>query len=260
MNKSRIIPLFDQDQRKDVEFPASRREVTPNVVRQIDTSANEEGMITYSQLNQANADVIIRQQVDYFESIGQAFEWKLYDYDQPSDLKERLASHGFIVGEAEAVLVLDLQTAPQILWQPVHQQVLRLTDPQKIADIETIEEQVWNEDFSSLGEYLRGSLRQVPEQMSVYVAYMNGQPASAAWIYFQKHSRFASLWGGSTVSAFRKQGLYTALLAVRAQEARARLVRYLTVDASVMSRPILEKFGFELLAWTYPCKWKRKSQ
>jgi len=88
---------------------------------------------------------------------------------------------------------------------------------------------------------------------------VNGQPASAAWTYFPKHSQFASLWGGSTVSGFRKQGLYTSLLAVRAQEARDRGVRFLTVDASDMSRPILEKFSFERIAYSYPCKWEAKS-
>jgi predicted acetyltransferase len=96
--------------------------------------------------------------------------------------------------------------------------------------------------------------------MSVYVAYVNQQPASAAWVYFPKQSQFASLWGGSTISGFRKQGFYTSLLAVRAQEAKARKRRYLTVDASPMSRPILEKFGFEMIAYSYPCKWKVKSR
>ena len=95
--------------------------------------------------------------------------------------------------------------------------------------------------------------------MSVYVAYIDDQPASAAWTYFPKHSQFASLWGGSTLQNFRKLGLYTGLLAVRAQEAKARQVRYLTVDASEMSRPILEKYGFEMITYSYPCKWKRKS-
>jgi arginase len=38
MNKSQMIALHDQDQRKDVEYPDLRREVMPNVVRHIDTS------------------------------------------------------------------------------------------------------------------------------------------------------------------------------------------------------------------------------
>jgi hypothetical protein len=259
MNKSELIALYDQDQRKEVEFPETRREVTPNVVRHVDTSGNGEGIITYSELNETNADEVIREQVSYFERIGQNFEWKLYDYDGPPELKERLAACGFVVEEEEAIMVLDLDDAPEIMWQPVQHKIQRIMDPEKLADVLSVEGQVWDKDFSWLGHFLGAALRRYPEQMSVYVGYVDGQPASAAWSFFPKHSQFASLWGGSTVSPFRKQGLYTALLAVRAQEAKARQVRFLTVDASPMSRPILEKFGFDRIAYSYPCKWKRKA-
>jgi GNAT superfamily N-acetyltransferase len=228
------------------------------VVRHVDISGTGEGMITYSRLSEENVEEAIREQVRYFESLGQDFEWKLYDYDGPPDIKERLAAHGFTVEEEEAIMALDLDLALDVLWQPVRHDVRRITDPEKLADVISIEGQVWNEDFSSLGQFLRESLRSYPDQMSVYIAYVDAQPASAAWVYFPKHSQFASLWGGSTVSGFRKRGLYTALLAVRAQEARSRGVRYLTVDASPMSRPILEKFGFERIAYSYPCKWEHK--
>jgi hypothetical protein len=260
MNKSQMILLYDQDQRIDIEYPSVRREVTPNVVRYIDTSGTGGGAVVYSQLNETNVDDVIREQVSFFESIGQDFEWKVYDYDQPPDLKERLESYGFIAEEAEAIMVLDLEEAPELLWQPVSTDVQRITDPEKLSDVLAIQEQVWGEDFSSLGHYLREALCNYPEQMSVYVAYIDERPASAAWIYFPKNSQFASLWGGATLSGFRKRGLYTALLAVRAQEAKARQVRYLTVDASPMSRPILEKFGFEMIAYSYPCKWRLKSR
>ena len=260
MNKSEIIALYDQDQRKDVKDPNMRREVIPPVIRYINTSSRMEGVVLYSQLTEANVDDVVREQVSYFESIGQDFEWKVYDYDQPSDLKERLASHGFIIEEAEAIMVLDLEETSQILWQPVSPNVQRITNPDNLADVLTIHEQVWVEDASSLVQYLLQTLINYPEQMSVYVAYVNQQPASAAWVYFPKQSQFASLWGGSTISGFRKQGFYTSLLAVRAQEAKARKRRYLTVDASPMSRPILEKFGFEMIAYSYPCKWKVKSR
>ena len=259
MNKSQIVTLYDQDQRIDVEYPDTRREVTPHVVRHIDTSGVGEGFISYSQLNDVNADDVIREQVNYFESIGQDFEWKLYDYDQPSDLKDRLETHGFIIEEAEAIMVLDLEDAPEIFWQPVLHTVQQITDPKNLVDVQSVEQQVWDEDYSYLLEFLGNALSNYPDQMSVFVAYINEQPASAAWIYFPNHSQFASLWGGSTVSTFRKQGLYTALLAVRAQEAKSRQIKFLTVDASPMSRPILEKIGFEMIAYSYPCKWKRKS-
>ena len=259
MNKSQIRALYDQDQRINAEYPNIRREITANVVRHINTPEMGEGFISYSQLNEANADVVIREQVNYFESIGQNFEWKLYDYDPPSDLKERLKSHGFMIEEAEAIMVLDLKDAPEILWQPILPDVQKIIDPKNLVDVQSVEQQVWDEDYSFVRQFLEDALRNYPEQMSVYVAYNNEQPVSAAWVYFPKHSQFASLWGGSTVSGFRKQGFYTALLAVRAQEAKSRQVKFLTVDASPMSRPIWEKQGFEMIASSYPCKWKPRS-
>jgi ribosomal protein S18 acetylase RimI-like enzyme len=260
MEKSQMISLYNQDQRKEVEYPDLRREITPHVVRHIDTSDFGEGIISYSQLNEANADDAIREQIRYFEGIRQDFEWKLYDYDHPPDLKERLMSHGFSIEDAEAVMVLDLEAAPEILWRPIRHNVQKITDPEKLVDVQTIEQQVWNEDASWVLHLLGEPLDKYPEQMSVYVGYIDDQPASAAWIFFSQHSQFASLWGGATIGEFRKRGLFTALLAVRAQEAKARQVRFLTVDAMPMSRPILEKLGFETIAYSYPCKWKLPSQ
>lgn len=260
MNKSQILAIYDQDQRMRLEYPNTQREVMSNIVRHINASEGEEGFISYSQLNETNADDVIREQVSYFEGIGQDFEWKLYDHDQPSDLKERLKAHGFIIEEAEAIMVLDLESAAEILWQPIPPNVQQIVDPRRLVDVQSVEQQVWDEDYSYTIEFLRYALRNYPEQMSVYITYINERPVSAAWIYFPNHSRFASLWGGSTVSAFRKQGLYTALLAIRAQEAKSRQVNFLTVDASPMSRPILERMGFEMIATSYPCKWKRKSK
>jgi GNAT superfamily N-acetyltransferase len=232
-----------------------RREVTPTVVRHTATADGGEGVIIYSQLTEANVVVEIRRQAAYFQRIGQEFEWKVYDYDRPADLKERLAFHGFSVAEAEALMVLDLDMAPEILWRPVDHDVQRIVSPEGLNDVQLVESAAWDEDASWVDDYLGGTLRDHPELMSVYVAYLDGQPASAGWTYYPKGSQFASLWGGATISQFRRQGLYTAILAARAQEARARGVRFLTVDASPMSRPILEKFGFEFIAYSYACKW-----
>ncbi len=55
---------------------------------------------------------------------------------------------------------------------------------------------------------------------------------------------FASMWGGSTVPEQRGLGMYRALVARRADEARRRGFRFLTTDARETSRPILERVGF----------------
>lgn len=206
MNKTLITALYDQDQRKEVEYPGARREVTPHVVRHVDLSGRGEGAVIYTQLDETNVEGVIPEQVAYFESLGQDFEWKLYDYDQPPGLRARLEVHGFIVEEAEAIMVLDLEEASETLWQPVLHDVRRIRSLDQLADVLAVEQQVWGEDISGLGQYLAEALSKFPDQMSIYVAYVDGQPASAAWIYFPNHSQFASLWGGSTISRFRKRG------------------------------------------------------
>ena len=256
MNRSQIIALYDQDQRIAVEYPDTRREVTPHVVRHVNTSNTGEGSILFSRLDETNVDDVIREQIAYFQGIGQDFEWKLYDYDRPSGLLERLVAVGFEVEEAEAIMVLDLEMTPAVLLQPVRHTVVPVTDVEMLEDVLSIERQVWDQDFTGLGRSLADTMAGDPERLSVYVAHADDTPASAAWIYFPERSRFASLWGGSTLEHYRKQGLYTALLAVRVREAIRRQIDYLTADASPMSRPLLERFGFEMIATSYPCKWK----
>jgi GNAT superfamily N-acetyltransferase len=258
MNNDQWLSLYDLDQRIHVRYPDIRREETTRVVRLVALSKSQDGMVIYSRLNEDNAAEVICGEIDYFNGLGQDFEWKVYSHDQPADLKERLATLGFEVGEEEAIMALDLAEAPDALWKPVSHDIRRVLDEAGLKDVITVEQEVWQEGQSQLGEFLADSLLASPDQISIYTAYVNEKPASAAWAFFPEGSQFASLWGGSTLEEFRGQGLYTALLAIRAQKARSRGVKYLTVDASPMSRPILEKFGFIKITDSYPCKWRKK--
>jgi GNAT superfamily N-acetyltransferase len=78
---------------------------------------------------------------------------------------------------------------------------------------------------------------------------------AAGWVEFHPGSRFAGLWGGATLRQWRGRGIYRALVARRAQLAAARGVRYLQVDASSESAPILRRLGFQALATTTPYVW-----
>lgn len=78
---------------------------------------------------------------------------------------------------------------------------------------------------------------------------------SAAWIVFYPGTEFAGLWGGSTLAAWRGRGLYRALIAARARLAVARGVRYLQVDASDDSAPILRRLGFRAVTTTTAYVW-----
>ena len=256
MDREQIIALYDQDQRWAVRYPDSRREAASHIVRHVSTAKDGEGVVIYSRLDGTNVEAAIDEQVAYFERLGQDFEWKLYDHDTPADLMARLAAKGFEIEPAEAIMVLELGTLPEMLAQPVYHTVKQVQDVAGVRDVVAVEEAVWAEEQGWLGQYLETALSTEPERMSIYLAYVEDKPVSAGWIYFPPESRFASLWGGSTLEEYRKRGLYGALLAVRAQEAQRRGVGYLTVDASPMSQPILERFGFVKIADSFPCKWR----
>jgi GNAT superfamily N-acetyltransferase len=66
---------------------------------------------------------------------------------------------------------------------------------------------------------------------------------------------FARLLGGSTLPQWRGRGIYRALIAARAQRAAARSVKYLQVDASNDSTPILCRLGFRAVTTTTTYVW-----
>jgi GNAT superfamily N-acetyltransferase len=254
MDKTELLEIFTRQQRIEMDYPDIQREVDGAVIRHINLTG-EDGFVIYSRLDGDEADAVISAQIARFESIPQDFEWKLYDYDPPKDLIERLRRRGFEIGDPEALLVLDLSARPAALDRPVPASVVSITDPGEIDALVALEDAVWGTDHHELGERLKRDLKELPETVSVYISYEGKQAAAAAWIYFHTGSSFASLWGGSTLPQFRKRGHYSLLLAARAQAARARGFSLLSVDASPMSRPILEKHGFQYLATTTPCKW-----
>jgi ribosomal protein S18 acetylase RimI-like enzyme len=84
----------------------------------------------------------------------------------------------------------------------------------------------------------------------------DAEVVSAAWVRFHPGSEFASLWGGSTLPQWRRRGIYRELVRRRALEAADRGFRYLQVDASDDSRPILERLGLVKITETTPYVWK----
>jgi hypothetical protein len=259
MDKRTLLDLFDREQRIQVDYPDMRKDMLPTrddpqIVRFI-RPAPGMSFILYSNLDAADADSAIEDQIAYFTASNQPFSWKVYDHDTPSDLRDRLVAHGFEPDDRDAVMILDLAEAPALLLQPVAADVRPITRHDKLADVIRVEEQVWGGDFIWIRERL-GSHLDVPDYLNVYVAYVNEEPTCAGWIYFHANSQFASLWGGSTVAAYRRQGLYTAVLATRVQAALQRGRRFLVIDTSPLSRPIVARHGFKLLTYAQDCNWK----
>lgn len=254
MDNNTILALYDEEQRIDVDFPGTRKEQRPHVIRFVSETGGSH-FILYSDLEGADVEAVIAEEQAYFSPLGEV-EWKVYGHDRPPDLIQRLAKRGFEIEEPEAFMILDLEKARRFDHHALPPEVTmrRLEDASELDDVRLIEETVWGEDCAWVNTSLAVDMA-LPGYLSIYVAYVEGQPACAGWINFHPNSHFAGLWGGSTVPEHRGKGLYTALLAARMREAAGRGYRFLVIDASPMSRPIVERHGFRVLTMIWPCKW-----
>jgi GNAT superfamily N-acetyltransferase len=213
--------------------------------------------VVWSDLDAGTADAVIAEQVGYFADRGEQFEWKLYSYDQPHDLGERLAAAGFVAEEAEALVVAD---AGQIAGHdgaegvlPGGVRLIPVTDEAGVELMTDVHDRVFGPDPQLRGRLLE-QLRNSPEFNVLVLAMAGDTPVCAARISFDA-TDFAGLWGGGTLPQWRGRGIYRAMVGYRARLAAERGYRYLQVDASPMSRPILERLGFVCLATTTPYVW-----
>jgi ubiquinone/menaquinone biosynthesis C-methylase UbiE len=250
-----LLALYDRELRVELDDPDGRRESFPRLVR-IVRPAPRLNMITYSRLDPGELDAVAAEQVAYFRQFDQPFEWVVCEHDDPPDLVERLIALGFARDDdPSALMVLDLDRIPAALQAPVSADVRRLTTPAEIEDVARVEQRANGGDFSWLAKRLNKHVA-LPDYLSVYGAYVDGEPASAAWVYFYPGTYFAGCFGGATAPEHRGRGLYRALVAARAQEALRRGCRFVTVGAGPLSRPILARCGFERITWAHSMRWK----
>ena len=207
-------------------------------------------------LRGAELDGLIAREVAAFEARGEAVEWKSYGYDEPSDLTARLMAAGFEPEEQETLLV---GTSDDLSGLPTEVDGIAIRETSDDADLAAIgrlHTEVWGEDWTWIADDLRRRLDYLgPDGIRVLVAEDGDRMVSAAWLVIRPGSQFAGLWGGSTLESHRGHGIYRALVARRAAIARDRGIRYLQVDASPNSRPILERLGFVALTTTTPYVW-----
>jgi hypothetical protein len=256
IKKSELLSSYDEQLRVNIDYPEARKEVTQDVVRFV-RKAPGMSFVSFTFAGDHDLDRVIDEEIEYFVPKGLPFTWKVYEHDQRPGLEEKLVSRGFVYDDSDPgdIMILDANNAPSQLLQPVSADIRRIHDPEVLKDVVYVLDQVYGNDNAWVYDRLGGHL-EIPGYLSIYLAYVDDQPASIAWTYFPK-GYFAMLFAGSTIPEFRKHGLYTGLLSVRLQEIRERAYRIAVVEAGSMSRPIVAKHGFQHLTTMYDYEWKK---
>ncbi|MDA0637443.1 GNAT family N-acetyltransferase [Nonomuraea sp. MCN248] len=248
MDREKALAAFDRALRQDARPLAAtdRVEREGQVIRYLGDGWT---CVLWSGLDETTADAGIAGQVAYFTSLGRAFEWKLYAYDRPADLPSRLCAAGFVPGEEETLMVAEISDLDTEVTLP---EGVRLHPVTTAADVDLMMS-VHDRAFGVSADLGPALLAQLDRGgLVAFVAMAGDEPVSAARMELYPDTEFAGLWSGGTVPGWRGRGLYRALVARRARVAADSGYRYLQVDASADSRPILERLGFHPLTTTTP--------
>ena len=158
--------------------------------------------------------------VAFYAERNRQFEWKTYDHDR-SDLGAVLRERGLVPDEHEALVI---GTARDLATDAPVPDGLSLRTVSSRADLDRVaamESEVWGEDWSWLADDLVERIADPHAPATVYVVEDGDRVVSAAWLAPTVGTRFAGLWGGSTLADYRGRGIYRALVARRAGDAVA---------------------------------------
>ncbi|MER7001976.1 GNAT family N-acetyltransferase [Dactylosporangium sp. NPDC000555] len=248
MNADEILARFDREIRqRPQEGPDAIVESEPGIVRVLSAHDGWAG-ITWSDLTGLDADAVVAAQVRRFAATGLPWEWKLYSHDRPADLPARLLAAGFEPGPPESLLVAEVDALPRSAELPDSVRLVPVTGKHEADLLVRVHDEVFGGDHSAIGRHLLAR----PDIVRAVVAVVGDRPICAGRVEFHEGTPFASIWGGGTSPDWRGRGVFRALVAYRAGLAVAAGYRYLQVDASADSSPILRRLGFVHLATTTP--------
>jgi GNAT superfamily N-acetyltransferase len=253
MDRRTLLASYDEELRRNAPYfdDAVRLERDGSVVRLLGATADPgNNCVLYADLDESGAAAAVDRQIDYFRGLGRSFEWKWHEHDRPAGLDDLLKSRGFAADGDETIVVQELArrtTSPRL---PAGYETRPWPDSEPLDALMEVQAAVWPGDHSWLVDSLKRERAAKPESIRFHAVWNGGRPVCLGWT--RLHGRFASLFGGSTLSEHRGRGAYRALLAARLDEAAARGAEYALVDAGPMSRPILERLGFSALTRTVP--------
>ena len=179
--------------------------------------------------------------------------WLVADAAEPAGLAERLLASGMTPWEG----------AP---FEPREAAMALVREPEAAAGVETHPVESFEEfqaafrvsyDAFDMPEEMRAGLeeqmrplwemQQRYDDLRTFAALVDGEVVAGATILYGRSAAY--LAGGYTRSDMRGRGVYRALVRARWDAAVARGTPALTVTAGKMSRPILERLGFEIVGW-----------
>jgi hypothetical protein len=258
MDLDRLRAAFDEQVRRNTTtlLPgvAGFRD-TGKVLCELAVPGLRRSCVNWSGLDESGADDAIAGEVDYFRRRGEIFEWQLLGYDEPADLGQRLVRAGFVPDEEEVLLFAESAGVPQDVPPPDGIRLIEVRDAAGVEAATATQEDLVPGSPRRARHVSRMLAGLADDRVALVLALAGDKPVCSAVVAFGPGPDFAGLYTAATRTDWRGRGIYRAIVAYRVRLAVARGFRYLRVETTAMSRPILRSLGFEPVSATTTYVW-----
>jgi hypothetical protein len=174
--------------------------------------------------------------------------WEIADSATPADLVSRLLARGMTRDDEPVATGMVLRREPAWAEAPgvTVRRVRSVDDAEAAARIAGTAFGMTPAAVEEIVARAREELGREGEGGATYLAFVDGEPAARATAAFTEHG--VLLFGGATLPGARGRGAYRALVRARWDDAVDRGTPVLVTHAGAMSRPILERLGFEAVS------------
>lgn len=256
-----LLRAYDDQLRTDAETPSALSVQRLGPLRLV-TFPHGRGFVTYRDLGGADAgavrDLVARglARLSADEGISR-IEWKTRGHDVAPGLHEALVEHGFVPDEPESVMMGPTAGLVGEVPLPAGVVLRQVVVEGDVRAMSAMADEAFGDPFSQ--ERAEGLLRRqsLDDGMELWVAEADGVMVSSGRLEPVAGTDVAGVWGGATLPAWRRRGIYRALTAVRARSALALGKTILHSDSTEYSRPILERSGLVRVTTTTPYQWTR---
>ena len=173
-------------------------------------------------------------------------EWELGESCTPINLVQRLAELGILPDEDEPLATGMVLRDSKLVAPPPGVVARKVLTVDELILARCIQNKAFGQQEPTDEIQAQTDFRHEGVIGSTFISFVDGEPAAAAYASYTPHGLL--LFGGATAPEFRRRGAYRALVAARSREAVERGTPVLVTHAGKMSRPILERVGFEVVA------------
>jgi ribosomal protein S18 acetylase RimI-like enzyme len=183
--------------------------------------------------------------VEHFRKVGRPFSWWVGPADRPADLEDHLLAAGLEAAESENAMAADLQSLAPPSKLAHDLRIERVRTAEQVRQFAALSAANWDPPdrdvlhfYETAGPVLLGAAC----PMWLYLGYLGDRPVATAEL--TEGGGVAGLYNISTLAAYRRRGIGSAMVLQPLLDAREAGYRTAVLQASPQGAAVYARIGF----------------